>query len=174
MTPKQHGLFPRKVVFGRSRSFLACLKAFPPYAIGGAAVARGEWAHGRCGCVDARQAGARHGRRQQSVDCLGHCARLPGARRRAGSDLPGRRSQEAGRAACRRAQRPCRRPLRRDRAGDPRCGLCRGRTDLGRPRFPRPRHRLLRQGSARRALRRHHRRQFLEDPSDLLLLLHGG
>ena len=39
----------------------------------------------------------------------------------------------------------------------------------GRHRFPRPRHRLLRQGRADRPLRRHHRRQLLPDDADLLL-----
>ncbi len=43
---------------------------------------------------------------------------------------------------------------------------------LGLARFRRPRHRLLRQGPARRPLCRHHRRQFHQDDADLLLFLH--
>ena len=86
------------------------------------------------------------------------------AGRRAGLHLSGRRAQEAGRAAGGGDRLEARAALRRDRR---RASMDAVFAELGaamgHARFPGPCHRLLRQGPARRALRRHHREQLHPD-----------
>ena len=96
------------------------------------------------------------------------------ARRRARLHLSGRRAQEAGRAAGRGGRRARGRPLRRHRPATLDAAFAAVKEAVGHARFRGARHRLLRQGSARRALRRHHGGQFRQDAADQLLLVHRG
>ncbi len=132
---------------------------------------RGQVNAGKLG-PHARQTRPDHGGRQPSLARLGHRQGLPRAWRRARFHLSGRRAEEARRAAGPGGRRHRGRRLRRHRAGDHRRGVRGGSIGLGRDRFSGPRHRVLRQGSARRALRRHHGRQFHQDHADQLLLVH--
>ena len=159
----------------RSGAPPACLKRRGGCAIGTppAGHRAGNRANGGCGRIDGGQARPGHGRRQPSFDRLGHRPGVPEGRRGARPDLPGRPAQEARRAAGRRNRRRGRRPLRRDRHGDRRCGLRPGARHVGRARFRRPRHRLLRPRAAHRPLRRHDGGQLLPHHAHLLLLADG-
>ncbi len=122
---------------------------------------------------DARQTRADHGRGQQPLDRLGHRARLPRPWRRPRLHLSGRGAEKARRAVGRGGGRPGRRPLRRHRSGNHRCGVRRRQIGLGLARFRAARHRVFRQGPARRPLCRHHRGQFHQDHAGELLFVHG-
>ena len=95
-------------------------------------------------------------------------------RRRNRPHLPGRGAGKARAPARRRTRRACARPLRRHRRA-PRIDavFAEVETAVGRHRFRRPLHRLLRQGPADRPLRRHDGRQFHQVAADLLLFVHG-
>ena len=86
------------------------------------------------------------------------------------ADLAGRCAEEAGRAAGQGARRYPAGPLRRHRSRDHRRGVRCAQGEVGQDRFRRACDRVLRQGSARRPLSRNHRRQFLQDHADQLLL----
>ena len=149
----------------RARS-APCLKADRPYAIGG----RRPLAAARGGCM-AEATGLMRGKRGLIMGVANNrsiawgiakaCAR---AGRRARLHLSGRRAEEAGRAAGRRSRRAGRRPLRRDRRR-PRIDAVFAALQraLGLARLRGARHRLLRQGPARRPLRRHHGGELHQD-----------
>ena len=125
---------------------------------------------------DERQARPDHGRRQRSFDRLGHCA--DASPRRAPSSPSPIRAKRSASASSRSPQSlgsdlvlPCDVEDDRHRVDTL---FADARAQLGQARFPRPRHRLLRQERAEGPLRRHHAREFRAHHGDLLLLLHRG
>ena len=123
---------------------------------------------------DAGQARARHGRRQQPLDRLGHRQGGCRAGRHSGVHLSGRRAQEARGAAGGGGGLETGAPLRCHGQSLHGPGLCRARPAMGQARLPGACHRLLRQGRARRPLRRHHGEELRPDHAHLLLLVHGA
>ena len=123
---------------------------------------------------DGRQARPDHGRRQRSLDRLGHRQAARGGGRRARLHLSGRAFRQAREAARHLARLDHALSLRRGGSSLHAGRLRRASHGLGQPRLRRPRHRLLRQGGAEGPLRRHVARELLPHHADLLLLVHRG
>ena len=118
--------------------------------------------------------GLDHGRRQRSLDRLGH---RPGARRAGGGarlHLPGRSAGQAGQAAGRKPRLAPVAALRRRGRRLARRGVRQARRRMGRARFRRPLHRLFRSQRAQGPLRRHDARELRPHHGDLRLLVHRG
>ena len=122
--------------------------------------------------IDERQARPGDGRRQRSLDRLGHRQGAGRPRRRTRLHLSGRGAGPAGQAA-RRIGRQQDHPALRCRGHRlGRCGVRRAQEAMGHDGLPGPRHRLLRQERAEGPLRRHHARELPAHHGDLLLLVH--
>ena len=91
-----------------------------------------------------------------------------------GLHLSGRRAQEARGAAGGGGGLKAGAPLRCHGQSLHGPGLCRARPAMGQARLPGACHRLLRQGRARRPLRRHHGEELRPDHAHFLLLVRGA